>query len=307
MYWRNKRPLLSIVLIVYDMPAQALRTLQSLLPPYQRNVTLGDYEIIVVENASARALSQQTVEAAGSNVRYFRRAETQRTPVHAINFGARQARGSHVAIMIDGARLLSPGVVRLTLDALRISPKGIVITPGYHLGNKLQQEAVNEGYDEQVEAGLMGGIAWPEDGYRLFDISVFSGSCRGGFFAPIAESNFIACSQDAWKAVGGMEPRFDDFGGGYANLDLYSRLVNDLASPCYLLFGEGTFHQFHGGVTTGTRGEERQRIAQSIRDQYATLRGVEHRSPRIEPVYFGTLSSQALRFVRKSLPTQRDD
>ncbi|EAA3799306.1 glycosyltransferase family 2 protein, partial [Salmonella enterica subsp. enterica] len=240
----QRRPRLSIVVIVYKMPDQAEKTLYSLSPLYQQGVSERDYEVIVVENHSDRLLGGERATRHAGNVRYFHRQETQRTPVHAINFGAAQARGSHVAIMIDGARMLTPGAVRLALDAFRIAPDAAVSAPGYHIGHKLQQVAVNEGYDEAAEAELLGSIEWPRDGYRLFDIAVLSGSCQGGFFQSNYESNFIAMSLKKWKALGGMDSRYNDFGGGNANLDLYKRLLEFPNTPFYMLFGEGSFHQF---------------------------------------------------------------
>ncbi len=102
----QRRPRLSIVVIVYKMPDQAEKTLYSLSPLYQQGVSERDYEVIVVENHSDRLLGGERATRHAGNVRYFHRQETQRTPVHAINFGAAQARGSHVAIMIDGRRII---------------------------------------------------------------------------------------------------------------------------------------------------------------------------------------------------------
>ena len=99
------RPRLSIVLIVYRMPEQAERTLYTLAPQYQREVAESEYEVIVVENRSERMLGATRAARHAGNVRYFEREESQRTPVHAIAFGAEQARGTHIAIMIDGCLL----------------------------------------------------------------------------------------------------------------------------------------------------------------------------------------------------------
>ncbi len=293
---------LSIVLIVYKMPDQAEKTLLSLSPSYQRGVKAGDYEVIVVENNSDRLLGAERATRHASNVRYFHRQETQRTPVHAINFGAAQARGSHVVIMIDGARMVSPGVVRQTLDVFRMVPNAAVSAPGYHIGHKLQQVAVNEGYNEDVEAGLLQGIDWPKDGYKLFDIAVLSGSCQGGFFQPNYESNFIGMSLKKWRALGGVNPRYDDFGGGNANLDLYKRLLESPDTPYYLLYAEGSFHQFHGGVTTGTLKDERARIYKQLDDQDIAIRGAANRKPpTVKPILFGSAHPSVYRFIRHSL------
>ena len=293
-------PLLSIVVIVYKMADQAERTLRSLSTTVQRDVLDEDYEIIVVENESSWVLGEQRACASGSNVRYFLRQETQRTPVHAVNFGASQARGSHVVIMIDGARMVTPGVVRLTIDAFRIAPEAVVCVPGYHLGEKLQQISVNEGYDETYEAKLLERIEWPKDGYRLFEISVLAASCQAGFFRPNHESNFIGVSTSKWNNVGGMDARYNDFGGGMANLALYKTLLETHNTPYYLLFGEGSFHQFHGGVSTNAPHGERELIARQIDEQDKALR-IERTPPQARPILLGQLHPAAYRFMRHSL------
>ena len=131
--------LISFVLIVYKMPDQAEKTLYSLSTRYQRGVTESDYEVIVVENSSNAPLGEERACQYGSNVRYFYREETLPTPVPAVNFGASQARGTHITIMVDGARMLSPGVLSYTLAATRLDRMAVVAVPGYHLGKKLQQ------------------------------------------------------------------------------------------------------------------------------------------------------------------------
>src|SRR5436190_15597908 len=104
-------PVLSIVVVVYAMPEQASRTLHSLSPAYQRNVDPSSYEVIVVENDSPRMLGEERAVTSGPNVRYFLRRERISSPVFSLNFGASEAKGPMVGVMIDGARLLSPGIV----------------------------------------------------------------------------------------------------------------------------------------------------------------------------------------------------
>ena len=299
--WSLRRPMLSIVLVVYRMPVQASRTLLSLAPCYQRGVREQDYEVIVVENESDRMLGETEATRHARNVRYFARQETRRSPVFALNFGAAQARGSHIAVMIDGARMLTPGVVRLSLDALRIARHAAVATPGYHIGRKLQQLAVQEGYDEHADTALLDSIGWPTDGYRLHEIAVLSDSCRNGFLRPIAESNFLVMSRDRWRRLGGMDERYNDYGGGYANLDLYLRLLQVPDTPAYLLYAEGTFHQFHGGVTTGTGGDALQRIASAIQQQDRAIHGSDRTLPNAVPILLGTPHPAVRRFMRHSV------
>lgn len=295
-------PLLSVVVVVYRMPAQAERTLRSLSSDYQRGADARDYEIIVVENDSDQLLGPHRACAAAAGVRYFHRVESTSSPVAAVNFGAGQARGRYVAVMIDGARMLTPGVVRLSLDALRMDPSGVVALTGYHLGHRTQQEAVDAGeHGEAAEAALLAGIRWPEDGYRLFDVAAFSASARGGFLLPSPESTYLAMSRHTWRTLGGMDARYDIHGGGYVNHDLYKRALQRRGARCYFLFGEGSFHQFHGGATTGTPAAEREQICREIIEQDARLRPDDRSPPSNPPVFFGTLEPPAYRFLLHSV------
>jgi hypothetical protein len=291
------RPRVSFIVIVYKMPDQAEKTLYSLGARYQRGVTEKDYEVIVVENSSGAVLGEERACQYGDNVRYFYREETLPTPVPAVNFGAAQARGTHISIMVDGARMLSPAVVSYTLAAARLHPMTVVAVPGYHLGPTLQQRSMLEGYCEQVEAELLSSINWPEDGYRLFEISCLSGTSGSGYFKPIGESNCLCVPGSLWRELGGFDPAFTETGGGQVNLDFYKRAVEREDTLLVILIGEGSFHQFHGGITTGTQGKARVKSMDDHFNQYAALRGGPYRSPTKRPVYLGSLPDSAMKFM----------
>lgn len=299
----DRGPRLSVVVIVHRMADQAERTLISLAPAYQRGVAADDYEVIVIENASDQPLGADRAKAAlgAGQLSYHWREEAQRSPVPAVNAGAALARAPHLAIVIDGARMLSPGVIAYTLAALRADPDAAVSVPGYHLGAELQQVAVNKGHDAATDAALLAGIGWPADGYRLFEVAVPSGSSRRGFLRPQSESNFLALSVAKWRAIGGMDARYNDHGGGKANLDLYKRLLDHPGTALYLLFGEGCFHQFHGGVTTNTAAAEREAIMAAINAQDRAIRGDNIRPPANPPILFGQAHPAVLPFLRRAL------
>jgi hypothetical protein len=295
-------PVLTVVVVVYRMAVQAERTLASLAPGYQRGADPRAYEIVVVENESPEMLGEARARAAagGATLRYVARAETQASPVGAVHAGVAMARGTHLAIMIDGARMLSPGVVAGALAALRTGPEAVVSVPGYHLGHDLQQVTVNAGHDAGADTALLEGIGWPADGYRLFDIAVLSGSCRGGFFRPQAESNFLVLPVALWNTLGGMDRRYADNGGGMVNIAFYKAVLEHPGVRFYLLHGEGTFHQFHGGVTTNTPEAERVRVMTAIVQQDEALRG-DRRLPATEAILFGPTHPAMQRFLRWSL------
>jgi hypothetical protein len=297
----SSKPRLSLVVVVHRMPDQARRTLLSLSVRHQRDVTEHDYEVIVVENDSERLLGSRAVVEAGKNFRYFSRAEASSSPAAAVNFGVGHARAAHVAIVVDGARLASPGVVGNMLLALAAAAGAVVAVPGYHLGSELQQRAVRSGYDEAAEARLLEAIGWPADGYRLFEVACLSGSCAGGFLAPMAESTCLGMPRVVFDAIGGCDLAFDLPGGGFVNLDLYRRVCELDETRLFVLPGEGTFHQFHGGVTTGGVLAEREQLLDRMGDQYRRLRGRPFAAPLKTPHLFGVVPPQARRFLEHSL------
>ena len=299
------RVLVSFVVIVYDMPTQAQNTVRSLLADYQEGVGLEEYEVLIIENASANTMSRDFLDTLPPNFYYHLRQETQPTPIHAINYGIELASGDNICVMIDGARLLTPGIVKNTIRGHKIAPNAVVTAPGYHLGYELQQKAVGSGYDVAQEKALMESIAWPADGYRLFEIACFSGSCAAGFYLPHGESNCISMPRELWHALGGYDARFDMRGGGVVNLDLYKRACEYPGITHVFLHGEGTFHQFHGGVTTGgEEAETRQKFITEIMGQYQAIRGKKFELPVTNTVYLGELSEHAQKFVQLSSSTK---
>lgn len=286
-----------MVVIIFRMPDQAQNTLLSLTPQYQHNVKESDYEVIVVENASDKVLGEKKALSYGKNFRYYFRDDKSVSPADAINFAVKQSNADMVGIMVDGARMLTPGVIQYVLAAQRMSRKAVVSVPGYHLGEGLQQDTVNSGYNEDVENALLKKINWPQDGYRLFEISCLSGSCSQGFFNPNAESNCLCLSKNFYNAVGGCDARFDLPGGGFLNLDLYKRVSEYKHTELFILPGEGTFHQFHKGVTTGDCPEKRKSLMEQMRKQYQNIRGGKYKPPVKEAIYLGKLSPPALKFI----------
>ena len=293
-------PVLSLIVIIYKMREQALKTLRSLSVPYQQGVTHSDYEVLVVENESSSNLEEHEVIAFGPNFRYIRRQEPSPSPVPSVNYAATQARGSVIGLIIDGARMATPGLIHWTLIGSKLHPDAIIATPGYHLGPKLQQEAILEGYDNAAEQKLLDRIEWPKDGYRLFEIAVLSGTSATGVFKPIGESNCLSVPKHIWEKLGGCDPRFVETGGGQVNLDLYKRACELPETKLIMLPGEGTFHQLHGGITTGTQGNNRLQIMADHFAEYTRIRGKPYSPPIKRAIYLGPIADCAQKFIQQS-------
>jgi glycosyltransferase involved in cell wall biosynthesis len=244
-------PKLSVVVVCYEMAAQIKNTLQSLLPPYQRNISIGEYEIILMDNGSAKLLDEERQKISPNlNYIYLSPGESSPSPAPAMNRGVALSRAPLLCLMIDGARLLTPGVLSWGMRLLKLAPRAMVEVRGWHLGPKFQPESVMEGYGPEQERKLLETVRWLENGYRLWEIAAGTKQTRSGFSAKTFESNCIFMSRDLFSRIGGFDERSRAPGGGLVNLDFFARAV--AAAGCvFTLLGEGTFHQVHGGAATG--------------------------------------------------------
>ena len=298
----SRGPVLSCVVIVHDMRDQAENTVKSLLCDYQRGIQPHEYEVVIVENASPRVMRREFTDSLPDNFHYYLRENAEISPGPAINFGVTQTSGENICILIDGARMLTPGALKFIMLAHGLSDSAVVSVPGYHIGHQLQQEAASSGWDSQQEHRLLRSIAWPQDGYRLFEISCMNASSALGFFLPNSESNCISLSRQLWNALGGYDTRFNLRGGGLINLDFYKRACEHPGIQHVILPGEGTFHQFHGGVTTGGQdAAARSAYIEASNEQYRQLRGQDYENPRTTPIFLGRIHRQAHKFLLHSV------
>src|SRR5690606_30242918 len=127
-------------------------------------------------------------------------------------------------LMIDGAHVVTPGVLHYGLVGLRTYEPAVVSTQQWYVGPGQQGESMFEGYDQTVEDRLFDNIEWPVDGYRLFDISHFIG--ERDWLDGMWESNCLFAPRSLLQQVGGFDESFDMPGGEYANLDIYERLAS---------------------------------------------------------------------------------
>ena len=290
-------PRLSIIVIFYNMRREAARTLYSLSLPYQQAINPGDIEVIVIDNGSSEPLVPSTVKSFGPDFRYVYFETDSPSPVEAINHGVSISHSNNVAISIDGARILSPGVLKYTLAALKVFAHPVIATFSFHLGPDVQNESIKNGYTGKVEDELLANANWERNGYELFNIASLALSSRPGYLGSISESNFIAMPRSLFEAVGGVETRFQSPGGGLVNLDFYKRLVDHEKSQLVHILGEGTFHQIHGGVATNVPMEKHPR--RQFADEYRAIRNEDYSNTEQSPVFIGHMPTEALRFVAK--------
>jgi cephalosporin hydroxylase/GT2 family glycosyltransferase len=288
---------LSVVIVFYNMRREAHRTLHSLSRAYQQGLEDLEYEVIVIENGSDddQRLGEEFVRSFGPEFQYLDLGkEATPTPAVALNRGLALASGESIAFMIDGAHVLTPGVLRHAMAGLATYAPAVVATQQWYVGPGQQGDQQETGYDQSFEDRLFDQIEWPGDGYRLFEIGHFIGD--RDWLDGLWESNCMFVSRKLLEQVGGYDEGFAMAGGGYANLDFYERMGSSPGVNVVTILGEGSFHQLHGGTTTNQLDSHgrRQRIV-SYADHYAELRGRPFKGPGKTIHYVGTMFHPALR------------
>lgn len=301
-------PSLSVIVVVHDMAREAPRTLLSLSAAYQRDIAADDYEVIVVDNGSRVPLDAREFGGLEGAFRFIRIDPAPASPAHAINRGLAEARGDVLGVMIDGARMVTPGVLHFALAGARLYRRAVVATLGWYLGSDFQSHAALCGYGPADEDALLDSIDWFDEGYRLFDISTPDESSADGFLSGpdgagrIFESNALFASRETWQAIGGVDERFVSPGGGLLSFDNYKRLVELPDARLVLLLGEATFHQIHGGIATNAAPDRfRERYAQWAAE-YRAIRGEPFQLARSShpPTCLGTLHRAAMARLARS-------
>ena len=288
---------LSIIVIFYNMQREAMRTLYSLSTAHQQGVAAEDYEIIAIDNGSSRPLDPGTVANFGPNFRYHFHETTSVSPVGAVNLGAGMARGDALAVIVDGARMASPGLVHWSLAALRLNASAFVCSLSWHLGPDIQQRSILQGYDQAREDALLDDSNWQTDGYRLFGISTIAPSSGVGFLGGFpTECSWFCMARTAFHGLGGFNPAFQSPGGGQCNHEFRNRALEHPDMIPTMLLGEGVFHQVHGGTATNARPE--QLPFDLYREEYRRIFGTD--LPDFQPsdvIYLGHMCDTARRFV----------
>ncbi len=270
--------------------------MRSLSPEYQRDIDADTYEVIVVDNGSPEPLADDLFSSFGARIRSTRIDSAPASPAHAANVGISMAAGSTIGLIVDGARIASPGLLATAVRATAVAPRPVVATLGWHLGPVRHMDAAAAGYDQSTEDELLAGCDWEADGYRLFELSTLGGSSAWGWFAPVSESSALFMPKPMWDELGGLDEGFDRPGGGLVNHDLYRRACRAPGAELVVLLGEGTFHQIHGGAATSGA------VAfEELQGDYVRLRGERYESPTNAPLFVGRVPPEVEASVADSV------
>lgn len=298
----TERPILSIVVICFNMQREAPRTLYSLSPSYQENVSAQDYQIIVLDNGSPMPLNKDSIEQIAPNIEYHYFDTQSQSPAAAINFGASIATGRYIGFIVDGARMVTPNTINYCLMACRSAQNPYVTSLAWHLGPKEQNESMLDGYNQEEEDKLLESIKWENNGYRLFEISSQASSSSMGFLGGLPyESSFFVMKKEAFFELGGFDERFQSPGGGLVNHAFLDKIIEIQNFDCFVLLGEGSFHQFHGGVATNAEPSEHpiHLFMSEYEDIYGNPYQPNERLTEKKISYLGGMHETALRFMTK--------
>jgi glycosyltransferase involved in cell wall biosynthesis len=290
--------MLSIVINFYNNRREAMNSLYALTRAYQRDAGEIEFEVIAIDHGSTQALDEAAVRAFGPEFQYRYVKTDAVSPAVAINAACRDARGDKLIVIIDGAHILSPGIYARSHQALRQFSAPFVASVSFHLGPKQQNESVNEGYNQTIEDGLLARCGWKQNGYRLYTIAGSFADPGMGWFGCAFEAGCFAMRKEDYFALGGFDERFVARGGGLVALDFFQRAVARPHGDYVMLLGEGSFHQFHGGVASNA--PKAAHPWAQFNAEYTRIRGKPFaRVPR-RPFYFGALPNEALGAARMS-------
>jgi hypothetical protein len=122
---------------------------------------------------------------------------------------------------------------------------------------------------------------------------------------PIMECNCVFAAAENFRRIGHADPQFTMPGGGSINLHIYRSLGMLPGTHVFVLPGEGSFHQHHGGVTTSSYADRQAEIERHRVQLHAFWPGGFH-SLRRKPNLLGEVALQAFPFLEESLRRSRN-
>lgn len=276
---------LTVIVIFFNGQREAARTLYSLSSEYQRDVNVKDYNVIVLDSGSTKPLDKSWVESFGSNFQYRYVNTENPAPTEALRVGLQMVETEYVGVIIDGAHILTPGILGYFFSIVKLNPDAFVFTTKYHIGDFHQNDSLTLGHNQEKEDQLFETVDWKRNGYLLYHISNFYQSPFFEF-STSSESNCFFVKTEELRNTKVYNKNYYSKGGGLINLDTFKHLTLNSKLENYCLLGEGSFHQFHGGASTNV-----ERIEHPVTEynmEYYNLNKKPYSSPIYSVKFFGS-------------------
>jgi len=283
------KPIFTTIVIFYNGQREAKRTLYTLKSSYQ-GVNPDQYKVLVLDSGSSQKIDEQWVESFGKQFSYKYIATDHPSPVEALQYGLDVCETPYIMVCIDGARMLSPGIFKKSLDIIKVNKDALITTTGFHIGKHHQNYSVLNGYNQEVEDKLIGKINWKKNGYSLFHISSLHQDGYS-YFSLLAESNCFVVKTSHLREIS-FHQGFISKGGGLINLSVFKDLIEIKKLQVYALIGEATFHQFHGGAASNISMADHP--VQEYRFEYKKIMGKEFSVPKYNPIYYGGINENII-------------
>ncbi|NQY04355.1 MAG: glycosyltransferase, partial [Halieaceae bacterium] len=278
------------MIAAYNIPKQLRRTLRTLSPQYQ-GISADMVEVIVIDNGSTPPVPDE-LKRDFPFVKHIIRVENQPSPVSGLNAGIARATHNTLALMIDGAHMLTPGVYSSMQQVVGQFERPVVNVPQFILG-AVSQNLASSPDAFAIEERELRNRGWPENGYSLFEYAVIPGEGQNRDYLHAVESNCLITTKQVLNDSGGFDERFDEPGAGFANLEIFHRLIHEVANTYVALPGEGSFHQDHSGTTTGLSPSQRDAKVMAYREKYESITGEKHPMTLRNPFLFGVATGTA--------------
>lgn len=263
---------LSIVVIFYDMEECYEDTLLTMSREFQVGIEDVSYEVIAIDNNSPVPLDEGAVERFGPEFKLVRYETEGRSPVEAINYGLSICTGEYVAVVVDGARMLSNGVIAKTLSEAKRYPRACVYTQAFNLATYscAPEEAFN------VELKMKKQTGWPGDSKSIISKGILCDSYGPTLQGKIpTEFTWYVVKRSFMDSVGRYNENFKSHGGGLMNQELVIRMVKH--NPQFVFVqDEYSIHQYHNRYKPkGTM--------QVYFDEFEQVTGRAWQQPNIKP------------------------